>query len=451
MSNENNSQPQPFAAAQRIAEEASNFVPLANGEVPTAETLCDFPADWAPAPLRDFAAAVSASTQTPLCLCVTSVLAAATIAVQGKFRVRSAPDYAEPLNLFFALVAASGERKSAVIRSTVHFLQEYEAEKNKRPENRRICLLCDDLEPDKLVAFMAENDGRAGLVSTTGGVFGSIRRYRDSGTAIFNAYAKCYSGSSVSSETRGGGEKFVLAPSLTMLLELQPVLIKGFLGNRNPRCRDFASHVLYAAVNVSNSPVGHRAALGSTIPAHAKNAYESALRHMLDYQPAETQTLCLSDAAEAVRADFFEWLEPQLTGPLSGLNDWAAKLPGAVCRIAGILHCYEVDRPSEQPIAGLTMERAVALGHCFLQHARVLYGAAGGDPAIENANFVLEKLAGLEKITKRDLFRACRSRFKTVGEMEPTLKLLREHGYLREVITQPKGGHRPSVIFYVNL
>ena len=123
---------------------------------------------------------------------------------------------------------------------------------------------------------------------------------------------------------------------------------------------------------------------------------------------------------------------------------------GTVCRIAGILHCFTEDEPAAQPISGLTMARAASLGRCFLQHAQVLYGASGEKRTIEDAAYVLQKVAGLEQITRRDLYRACRSRFKKANDMEPVIQLLCEHGYLVETVKQPPGGHRSSVVLFVN-
>lgn len=114
------------------------------------------------------------------------------------------------------------------------------------------------------------------------------------------------------------------------------------------------------------------------------------------------------------------------------------------------MHCYEADKPAGQQISGATMKHAVALGCGFLDHARRLYGETGGDQAVDNAKFILQKVAGLWQISKRDLYRDCRSRFKTVKTMEPAVVLLCEHGYLKEIVKQPKGGHRPSIIYYVN-
>ena len=182
--------------------------------VPFDEYRTDpFPEDWGPAPLRDYAAASATATQTPLSMNIAAVLAAAAIPVHGKFRIEVYDGYQEPLNIFTAVIARPGERKSAVIRNVTHFISEYEAYRNKllAPEiiqsrselellegKRKKILsdvakndgdtselneidqklayfqlkkperfVCDDSTPEALISLMYDNNGRMGLQIST--------------------------------------------------------------------------------------------------------------------------------------------------------------------------------------------------------------------------------------------------------------------------------------------
>lgn len=457
--------------------------------------LGPFLEDWGPAALQEYAAASATSTQTPLSMNIAAVLATAAIPVQGKFRVQITADYFEPLNLYIAAVAPPAERKSAILRNMTHYLHEYESQRNellaaavlqskaeldvlmqkqerakkeavktgdmseladiaqeiaefdqKKPER----YLCDDATPEALTSLMADNSGRIGMTSAEGGVFSNMGRYRDNGVPDIDVYLKAHAGDTIRVDRKSRPAEYIKDPCMTVLLMLQPVVIEGIMENPEFKGRGLTARFLYVMTDDSTSLVGRRKAVSPLIPYQVKNAYENALKRMLDYRPEETRLIQLSDQAEQYRQSLFDSIEPRLRDDLYSLSDWAGKLVGAVCRIAGVLHCYTVDDPVTVPISGETMMQAVQLGYCFLQHAQSAYGIMGGDKNTASAKYILKKLDGAKQITKRDLYRSCRGRFKKPDEMEPALELLKEHDYIKEILKRPEGGHRSSTIFYVN-
>jgi hypothetical protein len=80
-------------------------------ELPPADP---FPIDALGDVLTPAARAINDRVQAPLAICGQSVLAAATLAVQGQGNVELPTGRAKPLSSFFVSVAASGERKSSV-------------------------------------------------------------------------------------------------------------------------------------------------------------------------------------------------------------------------------------------------------------------------------------------------------------------------------------------------
>jgi hypothetical protein len=182
-----------------------------------------------------------------------------------------------------------------------------------------------------------------------------------------------------------------------------------------------------------------------------KQTYERALFNRLNDRPQEAQPLYLSPEAEQHRQEFFNAIEPRLKNDLYFMSDWAGKLAGAVCRIAGILHCFSCPDPAAVQISGETMMNAIKLGFCFLQHAQAAYGAMGSDQTAAAAKYVLKRLNGVQSITKRNLHQLCRGRFKKVDELEPIITALIDHGYLRESTPPSEGaGRKPSPTYSVN-
>jgi hypothetical protein len=450
-----------------------------------------------PKSLEDMAEASATATQTPLSMNIAAVLSAAAITVQGKYNVQITSDYSEPLNIYVAAVAPPAERKSAILRSATQPLQLYEAKRNEllRPDVLRSGaeldilmrkqeevkkkaaksgntaeleevlrdiedfepvkferFICDDATPEALTSLMADNNGCIGLISAEGGVFANMKgRYRESGGSDIDVYLKAHAGDTIRIDRKSRPAEYINSPCMTMLLTIQPVLIEGMMSNPEFKGRGLTARFIYVVVDDESSLVGVRTATAPAIPQNVKTTYENALFKALNYRPQETQPLFLSSKAEQYRQSFFETIEPQLKEELYFMSDWAGKLPGAVCRIAGILHCFSSENPAETQISGDTMLHAIELGFCFLQHAQAAYGAMGGDQNAAAATYVLKRISGMESITKRNLHQLCRGRFKKIDELEPVISLLIDHGYLRESTVPTEGaGRKPSPKYLIN-
>jgi hypothetical protein len=142
---------------------------------------------------------------------------------------------------------------------------------------------------------------------------------------------------------------------------------------------------------------------------------------------------------------------------LSFIPDWGGKLPGAVARVAALLHMFiHVDNaaPWEIPISTDTVKRAIQIGQYLIDHARVAYASIGADPAVADAEYVLAwvKGTGNTSFSRRDAHQELRGRFKRVADIKPALTLLCEHGFLRPQVIPPSGGSgRPrSPVYEVN-
>ena len=165
--------------------------------------------------------------------------------------------------------------------------------------------------------------------------------------------------------------------------------------------------------------------------------------------------LPLTPAALKLHTEFRSELEPRLragTGDLEALRDWASKLPGAVARIAGLLHLAE--HPKTGPtslVEEATMARAIAQGLYWVEHAMAAFGAMRAHPAIEDARAVIEWIGDRKSFKERDVYRAMHRRFPTSASALPALSVLDDHGYIRRVEDQapPRPG-RKTVAYEVH-
>jgi replicative DNA helicase len=152
-------------------------------------------------------------------------------------------------------------------------------------------------------------------------------------------------------------------------------------------------------------------------------------------------------------------LEPRLatgSGDLAHLAGWAAKLAGATCRLAALLHLASHLRDGwAQPITASTFAGAIRVADYLIGHARAVFDLMGADPRVDDARWLLDWIARTNQaqFSRRDAHQAARGRFPKATDLEPALALLEEHGYLRRIDADPpgpKGGRPPSPRFLVN-
>jgi replicative DNA helicase len=158
---------------------------------------------------------------------------------------------------------------------------------------------------------------------------------------------------------------------------------------------------------------------------------------------------------------FEQDLEPRLgagRGDLAHLAGWVAKLAGATCRLAGLLHLAGDLRDGwNRPISADTFAGAVLLADYLVEHARAVFDLMGADTRLDDARWLLEWISRTNQVqfSRRDAHQATRGRFRKATDLEPALRLLEEHGYLRRVDPEPPrdphGRGRPaSPRFLVN-
>ncbi len=500
-----------FRRARPAHREQAWETPLPFHEHP----LPDFPVEALPEPLAAWVTAEAASTQTPPDLSGMLLLAAVATACAGRYELEVRDDWVEPLNLFIAVSLPPGERKSAVFAHVTAPLEAWEAEAARRGVPavaaaqselkilevrlqrtqqaaaralgadraaleaeaaalaREIAakqlptlprLLVDDTSPERLASLLREQDGRMAVLSPEGGVFDLMAgRYAAGGLPNFEVFLKGHAGDPLRVDRVGRPAEYVPRPALTLGLALQPDVLRGLTDRPGFRGRGLLGRFLYA---LPPSRMGARKTQTPEMPAGVRSAYGQRLLTLLgppDLRRAgtgpEPETLTLDPEARARLYAFAEWLEPELGphGNLRPIADWAGKLAGAIVRIAGLLHLVEHSGNPETlpfPVGPDAMERAVTLGRYLIPHARAAFQEMGADPDLDDARYLLEVIRRRDarQFTRRDLFTWARGRFRRVEGLDPALRLLEQHAYVRPRETQRevRAGRPASPVYQVN-
>ena len=196
---------------------------------------------------------------------------------------------------------------------------------------------------------------------------------------------------------------------------------------------------------------GYRGRQEETIPNTIIHKYKEHIRRLME-TPLETVELNLSQDAQVAWNTFYDDVESfmQAGGRLYELKDWGSKLPGAVARIAGLLHCAEHGQKGANKAINVgVVDASVAIGRYFLEHALASFGYMKEEPQIESAKKILEYLKHNkpERFKGRDILRN-KNAFKKMEEIASGLKLLVERNYIREKERNTNGHGRPEATTY---
>jgi replicative DNA helicase len=485
-------------------------VPIGDGGAVPA-----FPVDVLPGWLGEYVAAVSTATQTPPDLAGMLALAVLASVAAGAVEVQPRPSWQEPLCLFVAVGMDAGARKSAVFTALTRPVADFErhqaaaalpgitetavlrriadqaatqaeAAAGKAPASQQEQAraeaiarageasalvvpplprwLVDDATPEALAGLLAVY-GRIALLSPEGDVFDQMAgRYNQNAGPNLGVYLKGHAGDLLKVDRRGRPPEYVERPCLTIGLAVQPEVLRGLASRPGFSGRGLLARFLYS---LPQSLVGHRQPGAPPVPAAVADRYTLELQSLAaslsgpaadDDGPA---VLTLDRAAAELLLGFERDLEPRLAaggGDLAHLAGWAAKLAGATCRLAGLLHLAAHLRDGwARPISADSFAGAARLAGYLVEHARVVFDLMGADTHVDDARWLLDWISrtGQAQFSRRDAHQAARGHFRKATDLEPALRLLEEHGYLRRVDPEPsrdpQGRGRPaSPRFVVN-
>ena len=465
--------------------------------------------DLFPTWLGEMISATAEATETPPELSALLGLGVVAACVQGKAIVSPSPGYREPLSVFVAPALDSGNRKTAVLLemtkplrdwerdqaeklqpevdkaasdqktlvSRVEYLRKKAAKENgldlenhmveiaeverKMPEIPNIPRLwTQDVTPERLGSLMAENDEKIAIISDEAGIFEILAGRYSNGVPNLDLFLQGHAGAPVRVDRGSRKPVHLQNPALTVALSPQPEVIWGLALNPGFRGRGLLARFLYA---LPPSPIGYRKLTGNSIPDSIRAAYTMGLNNLLEI------SLAADEDGKAIPLNFGyfedvfrEWREFSLKvehemreeGKFARITDWAGKLPGTAARIAGLLHCVEHAGvvPIPDKISLPTILSALEIAAILSEHALAAFGLMGADPAIEGAKKVwrwVERTRS-ESFTGRDCFQALKGSFKRMAELQTSLDVLLERGYLAKTPKKSVGSGRPSTSYCVN-
>ena len=428
------------------------------------------------------------------------VLPVVAAVVAGKAELEIRPGWKEPLNIYTVTVLPSGSRKTTVFRHATAPLYQYEKELQSRlaPEVARsqskfkllqqTCrhlrakaakedqasekkeleqrlektaierssyqpvrspvLVVDDCSPEKLANLLAQQGGRLALLSAEGDIFELMAGRYSKGQPNFGVFLKGHSGDPLRVDRINRPTDEVPNPALTVGLTIQPDVLCSLTQKPGFRGRGLLARFLYS---VPPSNIGTRLVGAPPVPPEIQSAFERKVLALAElFEPVETtHVLKLSPEASKTLGAFEEKVEGLLADgqELGELQDWGGKLVGAVARIAGILHFASRvgdEVPWACPVDKSTVVSAIRIGAYLKEHAQSAFQRMGADRAVEGAQKVLRWIEREEKseFSKRDLHQALRGGFHRVEELDRPLRLLKEHGYIREI--PGERGNRPG-------
>lgn len=462
--------------------------------------------------LGDMIEAVAVSTETPRELPMAFGLAALATVLQKRFAVRVKPDYFEPLNIWTSCSLDSGNRKTGVMDHMTSPLADWEHAKGAEldPEIAKVAserktvearlaklrtesaklsgdefekskaeiasieaampelpvkpqLYTEDVTPEQLGTMLDAHGERMSLLSDEAGLFDMMAGRYSKGVANLDVYLKGHAGSPVRVDRGSRPSVNLRHPALTIGISPQCEVVKGLTTNAAFRGRGLLARFLYL---MPQSQLGYRSNETESVPDHIARQYAENLAMLADVEADTTatgkpvpHTLSLSPEAFEHWHEFWRQNEAMMRegNRLEFLRDWGSKLPGAVARLAGLLHCadYVSCCTSHTTIDADTIDRAIILGKVLMEHALIAFDLMGADKALQAARDIWAKINIVQKqtITKSEAWRPLRNKYKA-KDVDPGFDLLVDHGYLIEVQPDEPPSRRPgrplSTEFHVN-
>ena len=476
-----------------------------NAPLPLEEEVYPpWPRNVFPEPFESFTQELSRSTETPIELSSMLILAVVSTAAHKKYKVQVKADYHEPINIWALGILPPASRKSRVYNEAIEPLREWELEKKKLIEpliqaanSKRktmevrlkelrgqaakadeseylqmqkqieqiekdlpevaICpqIWTGDVTPEHLGSIMVANEEAMSVLSDEGGIFDILNGLYSDGRANIDLFLQAHAGSSVRVDRGSRPPIFMQRAILTMGLTVQPETIKSICKNKTFKGRGLLGRFLYV---IPKSNIGYRTLdeppMAQEHSLRYREGIKAILAHIIEEENKAQHVLHLSSAAFGKWREYAKTVEALMEeeiGYLSHITDWAGKLPGAIARIAALLHImrHACQCPWKQEITLEDMSAAIKIGHVLIKHALMVYDILQEDSEIQIARTVYNWIINskIVQFTQRECLRKFR-RFKKT-EMRPALDILKEHEILRELGSQPSVG-RPSELFIVN-
>jgi hypothetical protein len=465
------------------------------------------PLEALPPAIHNYVSEVTASHQVPVDFVAASALGVLAAAGAGRAIVKVGTTHTEPLNLYIAPVLESGERKQvlramtfpleyeerrlveearptivkgaqerAIAEERIKLLQKRAANSADAREREQFAaeaaaigeklpsapawpqLLFDDATPEYVAKALAEQSGRAAIVSEeAGSLFEVLAGRYTNGLPALDVHLKAYDGGTIRCGRISRAAVLVERPALTIVVTPQPSVLDRLAAQPEFRGRGLLARFVFV---IPATLVGGRMYQDRPVSPTARAVYGEAigriLRRPLPAAEADVPRLLLTGDALAIWANFANKAERAQAegGTLVGIRDWASKHAGRVARLAGNLHLVEHPSAADgDHISPETVAAAWALGEWMEAHALVAFARMGADREAWRARWVLDWIRrhGLSTFTLKQLADHKRD-VDRPADFLPALTILEARGFIRrDPEPETRGpGRRPSPSWTVN-
>jgi hypothetical protein len=496
----------PDSENDQQAESWSELIPI-TGPDPEPMECSDFPLC-----VSGIVQAVVDMAEVPVELPGMMALGVLATASQKKYQIASDGAHKEPLNLFVCPAMPPGERKTAVVGVLTAPLRRWEleersrlapiireAESHRKTAEKRIehlrtkaskaadssersdlqreidaierelppvqslpLLITDDCTPEHVATLLSRHNERLSIVSDEGGIFDIVAGRYSRGVPNLDVFLQSHAGSPVRVH-RGSREPVDLQkPCLTVAVSCQPYVLQEMGDNKAFRGRGLLARFLFA---VPKSRLGFRTLRPKEVPHSVVDHWNRLVCAMLDTPQHEdefgnvvSRIIYLSPEAYRIwkTEQHANEIEMRPGGLWAANTGWASKYPGAVLRIAGVLHCAvstELRKdPAAEDVTASTMQCAVSLGKKIKSHSLQAFGmmALSDDQKFSHKIVEWIRRESITAFTGRECSIHCNSA-GSVKELDGAFDLLVTHGWIRQGHKKkPDGGGRPSQPFEVN-
>ncbi len=316
-------------------------------------------------------------------------------------------------------------------------------------------LLADDATPEALGGLLAHH-GSIAVIAAESALLDNLGGRYSEGAANLHLVCSAYGGESTTIDRRGRDPEEIERPLMTITLAVQPHVLDNLVSHKIARSQGLVARFAYA---FPETQLGRRKTIATRMSRDAIEGWERVVERVFE-NPKTHDTndktcsqgssvisvigfqgskLTLTDAAKHLLDELRAEQELRLTetGDLRPIADWAARHPGRVARLAGLLHLAQ--HPVDDPISETTMRQALRIGDYLLAHG--LMALTGPDPLVRRALGWLAR-RGEATVTQRDLQRSVGQR-GTAEDAENLARALERFGALRSLPSSPPASGRP--------
>lgn len=448
-----------------------------------------FPADALGPMLKPAADAIHHITQAPYAICAQSVLATATLCVQGLRDIQLPTGQIKPLSCFFLSVAATGERKSSCDlfalepvrrqeeKMRAGYAQDHQDWANKKEVYDKLrtdilrdkklhrtgqqkeaaigelgpspkapwlpSMTCQEPTLEGLFLFMTQSPPSVGLFNGEGGQFiAGHGMNEESKIRTATGLSHFWDGTPVDRTRATDGYMLLAGKRLTIHLMAQPDIAGEMLSDRTLLDQGLLSRFLVSAPDSAAGTRFFRERDYATQTAldhysrHMTNILSQELPVGDDDDVLKPQTMLLTETARQLWIEFVNAIETQLApgGPLDNVRGLANKIPEHAARLGGVLAM--TGDPQGAYLDEDNLKHGIRLAEYYLEEAMRLYSAGKIRYRLRLAQAALTWMQSEwphNEISLPDLYQRGPNRIRDKDTAWTVIGILEDHGWLIEI------------------